>query len=64
MAGSEKKNKTGKDTKLNNPHLQMHRIQENNFIVPFQSQKNKNFAKNLYHNLYVDNSITGKEHHT
>lgn len=59
MAGSEKKNKTGKDTKHNNPHLQMHRIQEKNFIVPFQSQKNKNFAKNLYDNPYVDNSITG-----
>ena len=39
MAGSEKKNKTGKDTKHNNPHLQMHRIQEKNlrYTLPHRS---------------------------
>lgn len=42
----------------------MYRIQQKVFIVPFQSQKNKNFAKNHYGNQYVDSSITGKQHHT
>lgn len=63
MAKDLKRDLDWKGEKTQSPHLQMFKIHEKDFIVQFQSQKNKKSAQRHSGNQYADNSINWREHH-